>query len=209
MKLEEWKKKIAERNDITGYLIHLTKGKEIENEKFNVFEILIKILKDKKLIGSTTESGFIVGDKRAVCFQESPIYSLSQNIYYEQKLFKEEKLKKKRYVGVGLMFTKPYIYKKGGRPVIYDKTTEAKKYLPKDQWWRIVNYDLSDENNIIDWTYEREWRVEGELEFELSDISVIVPNYKVFKKIIKECNDVGIDLVKEVKSIINLGDLFY
>ena len=209
MKLEEWKKKIAERNDITGYLIHLTKGKEIENEKFNVFEILIKILKDKKLIGSTTESGFIVGDKRAVCFQESPIYSLSQNIYYEQKLFKEEKLKKKRYVGVGLMFTKPYIYKKGGRPVIYDKTTEAKKYLPKDQWWRIVNYDLSDENNIIDWTYEREWRVEGELEFELSDINVIVPNYKVFKKIIKECNDVGIDLVKEVKSIINLGDLFY
>lgn len=209
MKLEEWKKKIAERNDITRYLIHLTKGKEIENEKFNVFEILIKILKDKKLIGSTTESGFIVGDKRAVCFQESPIYSLSQNIYYEQKLFKEEKLKKKRYVGVGLMFTKPYIYKKGGRPVIYDKTTEAKKYLPKDQWWRIVNYDLSDENNIIDWTHEREWRVEGDLEFELSDISIVVPNEKAFKKIIKECNNVGIDLVNEVRSIINLGDLFY
>ena len=182
MKLEEWKKKIAERNDITGNLIHLTKGKEIENEKFNVFEILIKILKDKKLIGSTTESGFIVGDKRAVCFQESPIYSLSQNIYYEQKLFREEKLKKKRYVGVGLMFTKPYIYKKGGRPVIYDKTTEAKKYLPKEQWWRIVNYDLSDKNNIIDWTHEREWRVEGDLEFELSDISVVVPNEKAFKK---------------------------
>lgn len=107
------------------------------------------------------------------------------------------------------MFTKPYIYKKGGRPVIYDKTVEAKKYLPRDQWWRIVNYDLSDENNIIDWTHEREWRVAGDLEFELSDISVVVPNDRAFKIIIKECNKVGIDLINEVKSIINLGDLFY
>ena len=68
---------------------------------------------------------------------------------------------------------------------------------------------MSDENNIIDWTHETEWRVEENLEFELSDIIVIVPNHKVFKKIIKECNNVEIDLVKEVKSIINLGDLFY
>lgn len=209
MKLEEWKKKIAERNDITGHLIHLTKEREIEDKKFSTIKMLVKILQDKKLIGSTTESGFIVGNKSAVCFQESPIYSLSQNIYYEQKLFEEKKSKKMRYFGVGLMFTKPYVYKKGGRPVIYDKTTEAKKYLPKDQWWRIVNYDLSDENNIIDWTHEREWRVEGDLEFELSDISIVVPNEKAFKKIIKECNNVGIDLVKEVKSIISLGDLFY
>ncbi|WP_283693126.1 DUF2971 domain-containing protein [Clostridium perfringens] len=209
MKLEEWKKKIAERNDITGHLIHLTKEREIEDKKISSIEILVKILKEKKLIGSTTESGFIVGDKSAVCFQESPIYSLAQNVYYEQKLFKDKKLKKMRYVGVGLMFNKTYIYKKGGRPVIYDKTTEAKKYLPKDQWWRIVNYDLSDENNIIDWTHEREWRVAENLEFELSDISVIVSNYKMFKKIIKECNNVEIDLVNEVKSIINLGDLFF
>ena len=163
----------------------------------------------KKLNGNTTESGFIVGNKSAVCFQESPIYSLSQNIYYEQKLFKDGKLKKRRYFGLGIMFTKPYIYKKGGRPVIYDKTVEAKKYLPRDQWWRIVNYDLSDENNIIDWTHEREWRVAGDLEFELSDISVVVPNDRAFKIIIKECNKVGIDLINEVKSIINLGDLFY
>ncbi len=209
MKLEEWKKKIAERNDITAHLIHLTKEREIEDKKISSIEILVKILKEKKLIGSTTESGFIVGDKSAVCFQESPIYSLSQNVYYEQKLFKDKKLKKMRYSGFGIMFTKPYIYKKGGRPVIYDKTVDAKRYLPKDQWWRIVNYDLSDENNIIDWTHEREWRVAENLEFELSDISVIVPNYKAFKKIIKECKNVGIDLADEVKSIINLGDLFY
>ncbi|MFR9240507.1 MAG: DUF2971 domain-containing protein [Clostridium baratii] len=209
LNFKEWKKKIAERNDITGHLIHLTKGKELEDEKFSSIEILVKILQDKKLIGSTTESGFIVGDKSAVCFQESPIYSLTQNIYYEQKLFKEAKLKKKRYVGVGLMFTKPYIYKKGGRPVIYDKTLEAKRYLPEDQWWRIVNYDLSDENNIIDWTHEREWRVPVDLEFELSDVSVVVPNEKAFKVIIKQCNNVGIDLVNEVKSIINLFDLFF
>ncbi len=65
------------------------------------------------------------------------------------------------------MFDKTYIYKKGGRPVIYDKTEEAKKYLTEDKWWRIVNLDLSDSNNIIDWTHEREWRVLNELTFEL------------------------------------------
>ena len=46
-----------------------------------------------------------------------------------------------------------------GRPVIYDKTISAKKYLPENEWWRIVNLDLSDEDRFIDWTHEREWRV--------------------------------------------------
>ena len=110
----------------------MTKEREIEDKKISSIKMLVKILQDKKLIGSTTESTFIVGDKSAVCFQESPIYSLAQNIYYEQKLFKKGKLKQRRYVGVGLMFNKTYIYKKGGRHVIYDKTVDAKRYLPKE-----------------------------------------------------------------------------
>lgn len=208
MDSKEWRKKIAERSDMTTSLVHLTKASEIDGEKVEADDVLVKILKDLKLIGSTTESGFIVGDRRAVCFQESPLYSLTQNIYYEQKLFKENKLSKKRYLGLGIMFKKPFIYNKGGRPVIYDKTSEAKNYLPSNQWWRIVNYDLSDKNNIIDWTHEREWRVPDDLEFKLKDISIVVPNSKAYKIIIKKCSDVGIDLVNEVKSIINLADLF-
>lgn len=187
---------------MTTHLVHLTKPNKIDSKKVMGEDILVKILKERKLIGSTTESGFIVGDRRAVCFQESPLYSLSQNIYYERKL------SKKRYCGLGIMFHKALIYKKGGRPVIYDKTFEAKEYLPSNQWWRIVNYDLSDKNNIVDWTHEREWRVPGDLEFKLNNISIVVPNSKAYKNIINKCNYEGIDIVNEVKSIISLADLF-
>lgn len=207
MNLKEWKRKIAERNDMTSYLIHLTKNSS-ENSMSTV-QVLVKILSERKLTGSTTESGFVVGDIKAVCLQECPLYSLTQNIFYEQKLRENNELKKIRYLGFGIMFEKMYLYNKGARPVIYDKTVEAKSYLPKEQWWRIVNLDLSNENKIIDWTHEREWRIPNELEFELKDISVIVPNYKAFRAIISMCSKVGIDLTKEVKSIINLGDLFY
>lgn len=54
------------------------------------------------------------------------------------------------------------MYKKGGRPVIYDQTIEAKKYLPESQHWRIVNFDLSNDDRLVDWTHEREWRVPDE-----------------------------------------------
>ncbi|MDB2151181.1 DUF2971 domain-containing protein [Clostridium butyricum] len=209
MDKKEWKKKIAERSDMTINLIHLTKPAIVDGGKLKVFDVLVKILKEKKLEGSTTESGFIVGDRKAVCFQDVPVYSLSQNIYFEQKLRMTGQIKKCRYLGVGLLFKKDYIYNKGGRPVVYDKTQEAKNYLPKNQWWRIVNLDLSNEENFIDWTHEREWRIPEQLNFELGDISIIVPNEKAVKKLVKLCNKEGIDILNESRGIINLGDIFY
>ncbi|PWX17093.1 hypothetical protein CYK66_01485 [Clostridium perfringens] len=122
---------------------------------------------------------------------------------------KDGRSKKIRYRGIGLMFDKTYIYKKGGRPVIYDKTEEAKKYLTEDKWWRIVNLDLSDSNNIIDWTHEREWRVLNELTFELKNVSIVVGSNKVLKKVIKLCDDEGIDIIDKIKGVTVLNDLFY
>ncbi|EOT2960295.1 DUF2971 domain-containing protein [Clostridium perfringens] len=204
MDSKEWKCRIAERSDMTSRLIHLTKE---SNEKTAV-ENLVKILKDKKINGSGKE-GFIVGNDKAVCLQECPVYYLAQNIYYERKMNKDGRSKKIRYRGIGLMFDKTYIYKKGGRPVIYDKTEEAKKYLTEDKWWRIVNLDLSDSNNIIDWTHEREWRVLNELTFELKNVSIVVGSNKVLKKVIKLCDDEGIDIIDKIKGVTVLNDLFY
>lgn len=204
MDKNEWKKRIIERNDMTTHLVHLTKPAE---DGMKACDVLIEILKDKKLIGSG-KYGFIVGDIKAVCFQDTPIYSLTQNIYYEQKLRKSNKNLKIRYLGWGLLFEKDFIFNNGGRPVIYDKTNDAKRYLPEDEWWRIVNLDLSDENKFIDWSHEREWRVPDELEFQLKDISVIVPNCKAYKLIIKKCSDEGIDLIKDTNGVINIGQIF-
>ncbi|WP_034438785.1 hypothetical protein [Clostridium ihumii] len=205
MNFKDWKKRIAERNDITSQLVHLTKP----SASMNALDVLIKILNDECIEGSTTESGFICGNKRAVCLQDTPLYSLTQNIYYEQKLRENDENRKIRYLGFGLLFSKSYVYKNNGRPVIYDRTEDAKMYLPHNEWWRIVNLDLSDEKNFIDWTHEREWRVPDKLKFDLSQVSILVPNAKVYKKFLKKCKDNNIDILNKVESVINLGALFY
>lgn len=209
MKIKDWKKRIAERSDITGNLVHLTKPFISEDIKIDSLDVLIKILSDKCIQGSTTESGFICGKRKAVCFQDTPLYSLSQNIYYEQKLRKEDEERKMRYMGFGLLFDKPNVYKKNGRPVIYDRTEEAKKYLPESEWWRIVNLDLSDNDRVIDWTHEREWRVPDQFRFELSEVVVLVPNSTIYKKFIEKCDKSDKDIMNKIKSVINLGVLFY
>lgn len=199
MNIEEWIDRIYKRSDITSKLTHLTKG----SGTLDCIDILINILKEKKLKGSTTESGFIVGDRKAVCFQEVPLYSIAENLHYEYI----KRNKKVRYNAAGLIFQKQYIYNLGGRPVIYDKTSEAKSYLPSEQWWRIVNLDFSNCNEIIDWTHEREWRVPGEIEFELKDVTIIVPWIEDYQKIIEEFKKDGIDLSLEVAGIINLSNV--
>lgn len=199
MNYDEWINRIYKRSDITSRLTHLTKG----NGELSSIDILINILKEKKLKGSTTESGYIVGDINAVCFQEVPLYSIAENLHYEYI----KKNKKVRYSAFGLIFEKYCIYNLGGRPVIYDKTKEAKIYLPPEQWWRIVDLNLSNCDEFIDWTHEREWRVPGDVEFELKDVTIIVSGVEDYKKIIKEFAKDGINLPLEVAGIINLSDI--
>lgn len=208
LKAKDWWKRISRRSDMTGTVTHLTKEAKIDGKDLSALEVLVKILKDKKLKGSTTESGFIVGSRRAVCFQETPLYSLSENIIYEEELEEKSKNPKVRYRPFGLSFDKQYIYEKGGRPVIYDKTREAKEYLPSNQYWRIVPYDLSDDDKIIDWTHEREWRVPDNVKFTLNMISVIVESYDDYKELKQMCKEENIKL-DDVSSIIVLDDILF
>lgn len=203
---ENWKARIAQRSDLTTGLVHLTR----DQGKTSGLDILLKILIERKLNGSDPTTGFIVGNNRAVCFQEAPIYSLAQNIYTEQEYRKENEKAKTRYLGFGLRFTKRFIYKKRGRPVIYDKTQDAKTYLPKSEWWRIVNFDLNDEKAIIDWSHEREWRVPGDLTFALSDVSVILPNDRAYRKFVEKCEEKKEEkILSSVNGIVQLGMIFY
>lgn len=203
---DAWKARIAQRSDMTTGLIHLTR----DHCKTSALDILLKILTERKLVGSSTDTGFIVGNRRAVCFQEAPIYSLAQNVYTEQEYRKQNKTAKKRYGGFGLQFYKPFVYKKGGRPVIYDQTKVAKEYLPDNQWWRIVNFDLSSDDTIIDWSHEREWRVPGDLNFKLSDVAVILPNHQSYKKFIEKCHEKHEEkILSSVNGIVHLGMVFF
>lgn len=202
---EDWKKRIAERNDMSTSLIHLTK----ENSSLSAIDVLYNILKDKKIKGSTTNPGFIVGNEKAVCFQDAPLYSICQNTFFEQKKRNEDKNYKLRYRAVGLLFDKQFAYKKGARPVIYEKTDLAKAFLPSSEHWRIVNFNLENDTSIIDWTHEREWRIKGDFEFELSDVTIIVIRQNHIKELISKFKNEGIDLMNEIKGIVTLEHLLY
>ena len=209
-----WQERIENRTDMTGMVTHLTKPTEedlksidIKDEKLiniKAVDNLIKILIDKNIKGSTTEKGFIVGKEPAVCFQDVPMYSLVQNVKYEQLMRHEGESKKIRYCGVGLSFGKFNVFMTGGRPVFYEQTAKAKDILCKEEHWRIVNLQLIPKSTIIDWTHEREWRYKNDFAFEINMTHVILYDslcWKYFhdkcpKEILKDIY--GITILKSV-----------
>jgi hypothetical protein len=199
--MEEWRERIASRSDLTGRLTHLTKPTDVDIsgmsfDELNLYAVdnLIKILEEKKLYGSTTKSGYIVGNRKAVCFQDAPLYALIQNVQHEFLRREKNTKEKLRYCGVGLSFVKPYSYRDyGGRPVIYEKTEVAKSFLPKNEWWRIVDVEYqcksSDNWDIVDWTHEREWRVPDDMEFDYNKgfVHITLYNPNCVKKFLEKC----------------------
>jgi hypothetical protein len=196
---EQWQRRIASRSDLTGRLTHLTRpqgdineGMSFEELNLRAVDNLIKILQEQKINGSN-QLGYIIGEKRAVCFQDAPLYALIQNVEHER--FRREKGEdnKLRYCGVGLSFFKSHIFHDyNGRPVIYEKKAKAKEIVREDEWWRIVNYDFKFENNkwdIIDWTHEREWRVPGDMEFQFNKgyVQVVLYSPDCVQYFLKKC----------------------
>lgn len=210
---EQWQKRIASRSDLTGRVTHLTRppaeditdGMSFDEINKMAVDNLIKILKDRRINGSSKE-GFIVGNKRAVCFQDAPLYGLIQNVEHERSRRESGEDEKLRYCGVGLSFVKTDIYQGyNGRPVIYEKKEKAKDLLPPDEWWRIVNYDFKYDNrwDIIDWTHEREWRVPGDMDFEYNKgfVHVILYNPECVRYFLKRC---PAEIVEKIYGITTL-----
>lgn len=195
--VEKWRNRAKDRGDITTHVTHLTK---IDSTIEDAVDNLIKIINERKLIGSDTSKGFIIGDTPAVCFQEAPLYGVSQNVYHEQKNISELG-GKQRYGAIGLSFPKRYLYEKGGRPVFYEDKDIAKSILPRNEWWRIVNFNLANENRIIDWTHEREWRVKNDFDFDLSETYVLLLNQGFYKYFIENIDK---DTLEQLKGVIVL-----
>ena len=212
MDKEAWRKRISHRTDVSECVVHLTKA----NSEMDGFKVLMKILKERTLYGSRNEiidgitRGFICGDSPVVCFQDVPLYSLSENILHEQSLRKANKKTPIRYLPFGIRFTKNYVFKNGGRPVIYEDTDVAKVFLPKDEYWRIVKLDLSNDDCIVDWTHEREWRIKGDFHFKLSEAEVLLSNKYSIKKFYNYCKDNEmLDVFDEIKGIVTLSSLIF
>jgi hypothetical protein len=201
---ETQKRRIGERSDFSASVVHLTRKTQEDSSA----EILYKIISSGEIIGSKTTKGYIIGKTPAVCFQDAPLVSICQNVYFEQKRSQETK-EKLKYDATGLAFPKNYAYRKGARPVIYDQISKAKEYLKEENWWRIVNFDLSSDNEMIDWTHEREWRSPGNFDFELKETTLLFSNSVSYKEFAELCKDDGTDYLLTVKGIVVMDNLLY
>ena len=205
MNFNEWRNRYKNRNDISSRLTHLTKG----NSSEEAFKILLKILEEKTVVGSTTATGFIIGSESAVCLQEAPLNAIAENLSYEKEV-RGKSDDKVRYNAVGLRFNKAWIYKKGGRPVIYEEKDLMKSILPSDEYWRIVNYDLSDNQYMVDWTHEREWRVPGDIQFEYKNVEIIVESNTYYQKFVEYCiQKEKLEMLRQINGIVVLDTIFY
>lgn len=140
---------IRTRPDFSNALVHLTRGKEDEFGFITEpFDVLKQILQDRKIIGSGNE-GYVRGNNRAVCFSETPI----ANVRYIVESRPE------RYSCYGIMITKEQAFRCGGRPVIYLPVDES-NWIPEDEYWRHVRFEYG----RVDFTWEREWRIKGDLD---------------------------------------------
>ena len=146
------------RPDISNLLIHFVS----DESPYLAYLRLKKIIKERRLIGNNR---LIKGEHTCICFSEAPLNCLPGGLvnpdYYS------------RYSSFGIMVTKKWLFNLGGRPVIYQ--SEAEYYLLPDQiQWRHVLYDPL-KNPPIDFTWEREWRINRDyLDFNSSNALIIV-----------------------------------
>jgi hypothetical protein len=156
---KKWKARMDDRQDLSSSLDHPTKSAEIDRKQYSVVDILLKILREKKIFCSRTEKEFIRGKSSAVCFQDAPLHSIAQNLNFEKKLISELHIRR-RYSGFGIVISKYYLFQNDCRPIIYDRPGEGKQYIAESDFYR-VSFDITKTSYIIDLSHEREWRLPG------------------------------------------------
>lgn len=145
-------------HDLSENLVHLTRGDSYQEAS----GILEKILGERRLLGGT---GFIKGEYRCVCFTEAPIARLGM-------ILAQPTAHQNRYMPYGIMVKKQWLFRKGGRPVIYQPDGDF-AVLPEELRYRHVRY----EPPKIDHSWEREWRIQTEaLQLEPEEVTIVVPN---------------------------------
>jgi hypothetical protein len=194
-----WKERFTQRTDLSSCLVHLTRGTANQS----AVDVLIKILVERKLKGSDPKKAFVHGNKPVVCFQDVPLNSIADNIAFERKFYPD----RNRYSGCGLVFHKSHIYACGGRPVVYDDPATAKNYIPNQaEHWRIVAFDLSG-SDFIDWTHEREWRVPGDLQFDLTNVGILLDTPKSYREFVFKCRKLTTYPLDKLCGIVVLAGL--
>lgn len=166
------------RRDIGNLLFHFTRSPK---EQFvevdfghgnkmsmtgSASSVLRKILYEGRLRAT---SGWTYG-QNCICFTEAPIQEFN-SVFALVEIASSES-QRPRYEPYGIAVSKRWLFKQGGRPVIYDHPNAFTSY-PEDQKYRFVPYDPV---NGIDFTWEREWRINTDyLALDPKETLVVVP----------------------------------
>ncbi len=185
---------LARRNDLSGYLVHLTRQYGRQSAADN----LVRILKERTIRARGSHCLFMhdlteeeKSDFSTVCFTETPLSDLN---YVTQEM-RGRKIRLSQY---GLVFAKGVVLQAGGNPVFYVDARSNKGRTRCDafrQCFRIARkrgmagdlytsflplVNKVDTRN--DFTWEREWRVVGDFAFELSDVFLgLAPKGDLFR----------------------------
>src|SRR5205823_13313884 len=126
---------------------------------------LITILKEGRVRAG---SGMIRGNLRVVCLFDVALPEFEKIL---------DRRNRRRYESFGVAVDKRYAFKMGARPVIYLPAHEAKRLLPAEELWRVVRLDM-DRAPAIDWTFEREWRLNGDLPLDPRHSVTLVADWR-------------------------------
>ena len=130
----------------TPMLTHFTRA----SERASAIDNLAAILRDGVIRGATR---MIRGGTPAVCLCDAPLGELGRLVMRKNR---------RRYAPFGVAVDKRYAFAMGARPVIYLPWREASRIIPREEWWRVVAIDL-ERNPPVDWSFEREWRMAGDM----------------------------------------------
>ena len=128
-------------------------------------ENLAAILREGRIRGGTR---MVRGGQPAVCLCDAPIAELRQLLV---------RANRRRYEPFGLALERRYAFRMGARPVFYMPQVEAERLVPADEHWRVVAFDLEREPPI-DWSFEREWRLAGDLPLPANGAVALVETWK-------------------------------
>ncbi len=127
-------------------LTHFTRASTTES----ALDVLARILGEGAIRGGTR---MVRGAERVVCMFDVSTGELSDLLTHRNR---------RRYQPFGIAVDKRYAFTRGARPVIYMPSHEAEVILEPEEMWRVVSIDL-DRTPPVDWTFEREWRLRGDL----------------------------------------------
>lgn len=131
---------VKNRNDLSPYLFHFTKGEDAYNK-------LESILNQLKLISNTHDY---------ICFTETPITHFKENLLYMNRFYKPML----SFYGIG--FKRDLLIKDfGAKSVIYGDKIDEENLKKIDMDWRF------EELNVLthDFTWLREWRIRHYFDF--------------------------------------------